>query len=76
MWGFSTELILTSFGGGLHGLRREICVVWHRNLRERGKGRREEGRGFAGVETWGGCDSGEAGASGVCAPVLEEEGGS
>jgi hypothetical protein len=76
MRGFSTELILTSFGGRLHGLRREICAVWRRTFRERGEGRREEGRGFARVETRGGCGSGEAGASGVCAPVPEEEGGS
>jgi hypothetical protein len=40
---FSTELMPRSFGGGLHGLWREICVVWHRNSRDRGEAGFEEG---------------------------------
>jgi hypothetical protein len=45
----------------------------------RGREEREEERRGGALQGWrrgGGCGSGEAGASGVCALVPEEEGGS
>jgi hypothetical protein len=55
----------------------EKCVQY--GIEIRGREEREEERRGGALQGWrcgGGCGSGEAGASGVCALVPEEEGGS